>query len=273
MEHESIIHLEKVSAGYNGLPVFHNLDLTLPEGCFVGLVGPSGSGKSTLLKIMLGLVTPTGGRVFINHKLLQPGRIPPEIGYVPQLEMVDWNFPVTVGHVVMMGRMRNMSLWPWPSRADKLAMEEMLERLGLGGLANRHIRELSGGQQQRVFLARALLSRPKLLLLDEPTSGVDVKTRNDILQLLSDINRQGIALVMTTHDLNSVASLLPYLVCMNQGIIAQGRTAEVFTPEVLNRTYNSDMEVIYQSGRPVVIDRVQVLFPQEWQATGERVNL
>ncbi len=257
MEHDSIVRLEKVTAGYSGQSVFRNLSLAFPPGCFVGLVGPSGSGKSTLLKTILGVVQPSQGEIFIGNRPLTPGRVASEIGYVPQLEMVDWNFPVTVGQVVMMGRMRNMGLMPWASRNDRLAMEDMLERLGLGGLAGRHIRELSGGQQQRVFLARALISQPKLLLLDEPTSGVDVKTRNDVLELLYEINRQGIALILTTHDLNSVASLLPYLVCMNGGIIAQGKVEEVFNPEVLNRTYNSDMQVIYHDGKPVVIDRIK----------------
>src|SRR5262249_5252187 len=160
----------------------------------------------TLLRTLLGSVQPVRGKVRVDGKPVEGGRLPRALGYVPQLETVDWTFPVTVEQVVMMGRIREMSLLPWASRKDKLVGHETLERLGLAGLGGRHIRALSGGQQQRVFLARALISNPRLLLLDEPTSGVDIKTRNDVLCLLGEINQTGVTIVLTTHDLNSVAA-------------------------------------------------------------------
>ena len=130
------------------------------------------------------------------------------------METVDWNFPVTVSECVLMARTGGR-LWPWRSRAEQAEVDDVLERLEIGGLARRHIRQLSGGQQQRVFVARALLSRPQLLLMDEPTSGVDFRTRHEILHLLGDLYGDGLAIVLTTHDLNGIAAHLPHLVCLN----------------------------------------------------------
>jgi ABC-type Mn2+/Zn2+ transport system ATPase subunit len=131
----------------------------------------------------------------------------------------------------------------------------VLGRLGLDdGLAGRHIRELSGGQQQRVFVARALLRRPDLLLLDEPTSGVDVRTRHEVLHLLGDLNADGLAIVLTTHDLNGIAAHLPHLVCLNTSVIGEGAPRDVLTPDVLERTYGAPMEVLEHGGMPVVVD-------------------
>jgi ABC-type Mn2+/Zn2+ transport system ATPase subunit len=138
-------------------------------------------------------------------------------------------------------------------------VETVLARLGLEGLGKRHIRELSGGQQQRVFIARALLRRPELLLLDEPTSGVDVRLRHEVLHLLDDLNAEGVAIVLTTHDLNGIAAHLPRLVCLNREVIGAGRPHEVLTPDVLERTYGASMQVLQHAGMPVVVDATPVL--------------
>src|SRR5439155_11649066 len=161
------------------------------------------------------------------------GRTPSGVGYVPQVETVDWSFPVTVGEVVRMGLTMRSGWLPWPSAEDRRAIDRLLERLGIGGLARRHIRDLSGGQQQRVFLARALIGKPRLLLLDEPTSGVDIKTRDDVLHLLLDLNQEGVTIVLTTHELNGVAAHLPEVVAVNRTVLAQGTPAEVFTRPTL----------------------------------------
>jgi zinc/manganese transport system ATP-binding protein/zinc transport system ATP-binding protein len=232
--------------------------LKIAVGEFIGLVGPSGSGKTTLLRTLVGTVQPVQGQVRVDSKPVQGGRLPRVVGYVPQLEMVDWTFPVTVEQVVMMGRIREMSLVPWASRKDKMLVQETLSRLGLGELSKRHIRALSGGQQQRVFLARALISNPKILLLDEPTSGVDIKTRNDILNLLAEINQSGVTIVLTTHDLNSVAAHLPKVVCINRQLVAEGKPEEIFTEEVLAATYGTGMRVVRQDGMLLIGDDPQL---------------
>lgn len=240
----SLIKFEHVSCGYNGSPVIDDVHIDVSDGEFVGVVGPSGSGKTTLLRAVIGMVQPMHGSVTRSPSL--------RLGYVPQVETVDWNFPVTVGEVVLMTRTNRY--WPRAKSSELREVDELLERLGLGGLAKRHIRELSGGQQQRVFLARALLQRPDLLVLDEPTSGVDVRTRHEILHVLTDLNEEGIGIVLTTHDLNGLAAHLPRLVCFNRTVIADGAPLEVLRPQVLERTYGAPMEVLVHGGMPVVVD-------------------
>ena len=242
---EPLLRLERVTCAYDGTPVVDRADLEIDGSDFIGVVGPSGSGKTTLLRAVLGTVTPVAGRIW-----RRPGL---RVGYVPQVETVNWSFPVTVSEAVLMSRTTGRRL-PWPSAAERAEVASVLERLGIGGLGTRHIRELSGGQQQRVFLARALLGRPQLLLLDEPTSGVDVRTRHDILHLLAELNLGGLAVVLTTHDLNGIAAHLPQLVCLNTEITGRGTPQEVLTPEVLERTYGAPMEVLEHGGMPIVVD-------------------
>ena len=240
-----LLRLERVTCRYERDDVLAGVDLTVPAGGFFGVVGPSGSGKSTLLKAMLGTIRPVGGSVY---------RVPGlQLAYVPQVETVNWDFPVTVLECVLMARVRGRRL-PWPSRAERAEVAEVLARLGIADLVDRHIRELSGGQQQRVFIARALLRRPDLLLLDEPTSGVDVKTRHEVLHLLTELNADGLAIVLTTHDLNGIAAHLPTLVCLNREVLGVGPPRSVLTADVLERTYGARMEVLEHGGMPVVVD-------------------
>jgi ABC-type Mn2+/Zn2+ transport system ATPase subunit len=241
----SIVELQGVTCRYGSTTVLSSVDVAVGAGQFVGVVGPSGSGKTTLLRAITGTVRPASGKV-----RLRPGL---RVGYVPQVETVNWNFPVTVGECVVMARTKGRVL-PWTSAAERREVDAVLTRLGLDGLAKRHIRELSGGQQQRVFIARALLRRPDLLLLDEPTSGVDVRLRHEVLHLLDDLNAQGVAIVLTTHDLNGIAAHLPRLVCLNREVIASGRPHDVLTPEVLELTYGASMQVLEHAGMPVVVD-------------------
>ncbi len=246
-----LIQLEDVSVGYRHRPVFTHLSLTLDEGRFAGIVGPTGSGKTTLLNTLLGTIRPHAGRVLIDGR--PPGRTRPgEVGYVPQLETVDWSFPVTVEQVILMGLYVNRRWLPWPSREEKRRVAAIAEELGIAACLHHHIRNVSGGQQQRAFLARALINRPRLLVLDEPTSGVDIKTQHDVLHLLGELNRQGITILITTHDLNAVAAHLPWVICFNQGIVAQGPPREVFTRENLAATYGGELAVIDHDGHLLI---------------------
>ena len=247
-----LVEIRGLSCGYEKQRVLSGVDLEILRGDFVGLLGPSGSGKTTLLRAMLGAVDIYEGEVVVDGVRASDGR--PRIGYVPQLETIDWNFPVTVREVVMMGRTMENRFFPWFRRQEKQLADHMMEQLGILHLAGRHIRELSGGQQQRAFLARALVSSPSLLLLDEPTSGVDVKTRDDVMHLLHDLNHEGVTIVITTHEINAVAVHLPRLVCMAGRILAQGTPYEVITAEVLFQTYGADMPVIDYEGMPIVAE-------------------
>jgi len=225
--------------------VLEHVDLHVAPGSLTGVVGPSGSGKTSLLRTLLGSMRPVEGAVV--------RRPDTRVAYVPQVETVSWSFPVTVAECVLMSRTTGRRL-PWASKAERVEVADVLDRLDIGELADRHIRALSGGQQQRVFLARALFAKPDLLLLDEPTSGVDVATRHDVLHLLADLNEGGLAILLTTHDLNGMAAHLPQIVCLNRRVIAAGTPQEVLRPDVLEATYGAPMQVLEHGGMPVVVD-------------------
>jgi len=240
-----LIGIDRVTCSYGGDPVLVNVSLDVRQEDFIGVVGPSGSGKTTLLRALLGTVAPVAGTVRRQKGL--------SVAYVPQVETIDWNFPITVSECVLVGRAGGRIV-PWPSRAERAEVTGVLDRLGIASLQNRHIRDLSGGQQQRVFIARALVRRPQLLLMDEPTSGVDLTTRHEVLHLLDDLNRDGLSILLTTHDLNGIAAHLPTLVCLNQEVIGVGAPKDVLTPEVLEATYGARMEVLKHAGIPVILD-------------------
>jgi zinc/manganese transport system ATP-binding protein/zinc transport system ATP-binding protein len=251
---QPLIEVRNVTFGYDSAPVLRDVSLHLHRGQFAALVGPSGAGKTSLLKLVLGVLTPTRGEVAVDG-VAMAGRPAAQVGYVPQIETVDWNFPVTVEQVVLMGRARSDAWWPWVRAAARREVREMLQRLEIDHLAERHIRNLSGGQQQRVFLARALIAQPDLLVLDEPTSGVDMRTAENILHLLAELNRQGITILMTTHDLNAAAAHAPWIVCLNRTVIAEGPPEDIFTDEILSRTYHGEMMVIRQNGMILVAQK------------------
>ena len=242
---DDLVRLERVTFGYGGAPVLKDVDHVVRGGDFTGVVGPSGSGKTSLLRLLLGTEKPQHGTVTRARGMA--------VSYVPQLETVNWNFPVTVGECVLMAR-KTRRLLPWATAEEQRDVAAVLDRLGIAELARRHIRELSGGQQQRMFIARALLRRPRLLLMDEPTSGVDVATRHEVLHLLDELNHDGLAILLTTHDLNGMAAHLPHLVALNNRVIASGSPSEVIVPDVLERTFGARMEVLQHLGMPVVVD-------------------
>lgn len=265
----SLVRLEGVTCRYRSEPVIREVNLTVGSDELTAIVGPSGSGKTTLLRALLGALPPAAGRVVRSAGV--------QIGYVPQVETVDWGFPVTVEETLMMARPAD----PWWSglritKAERARASALLERLGLGGLGGRHIRELSGGQQQRVFIARALMAQPDLVVMDEPTAGVDVRTRHDILHLLGQLHDDGLSILLTTHDLNGLAAHLPRIVCLHGRVVADGSPAEVLTPDVLEQTYGAPMEVLRHGGMPVVVDsfpsrsRVSGVPTGDWERAGHR---
>jgi ABC-type Mn2+/Zn2+ transport system ATPase subunit len=245
LDDAELARLDGVTCAYGSVAVLADVDLRIGAAQFTGIVGPSGSGKTTLLRTLLGTVRPSVGSVQRRAGL--------RIGYVPQVETVNWNFPVTVSECVLMAR-THARILPWRSATERREVAQILERLEIGDLADRHIRQLSGGQQQRVFIARALLGRPHLLLMDEPTSGVDFRTRHEILHLLGDLHHHGLAILLTTHDLNGIAAHLPHLVCLNTRVIGAGDPRAVLTADVLERTFGAPMAVLEHAGMPIVID-------------------
>ena len=267
-----ILSLRDISYGYvSHKPVIENVNLQIPEGRFLGLLGPSGSGKSTLIKLIAGLYEPWTGSVQFsatetmheydmrvdredkndNSRHFYQSSYPDysssdrfdvnqlAIGYVPQIETVDWSFPVTVKEVVGMGVWDKSGVTPFLSRDNVIEIDRVLDSLGIHGheFGKRQIRELSGGEQQRVFLARALVRKPNILLLDEPISGVDHTTREKILKVLSSLNDMGMTIIMATHDIQGIARQLPWIVCMNKIVIAEGRPPDVLTDKNLLKTY------------------------------------
>ena len=241
---EPIVRCDALSVAYETGYALENVTVHVRRGEFVGIVGPSGSGKTSLLRAFTGAVAAARGSVEVSAGV--------RIGYVPQVESVDWNFPITVAEVLTMTRTKRR--WPSATPEESEEMSKVLRGLGLEGLGHRHIRELSGGQQQRVFIARAMFGRPDVLLLDEPTSGVDVRTRHEVLHLLHDLHHRGATIVLTTHDLNGLASHLPRLVCLNREVIADGPPRETLIPEVLERTYGAPLHVLEHGGMPIVLD-------------------
>jgi zinc/manganese transport system ATP-binding protein/zinc transport system ATP-binding protein len=255
----SAIKLSNVTAGYQKNIVFSDLSLEIHPGQLAGIVGPTACGKTTLLKTILGVHPVISGEVQLFSNPV--GKIKSgAIGYVPQLSSVDWNFPVTVEEVIMMGLYTNGRIWPWLNKKERLSIQRLAHRLGIDNCLKKHIRDISGGQRQRSFLARALINNPKFQILDEPTSGVDIKTQHEVLHLLSDINNEGMTILLTTHDLNAVASHLPWVICFNKGVVAQGQPHEIFTNEILTQTYGGDIVIVKHEGHLLIANSTPLSF-------------
>jgi ABC-type Mn2+/Zn2+ transport system ATPase subunit len=249
-----LVELAAVSNSYGATAALEDISLKIWPGQFMAIVGPNGGGKTTLLRTILGMIPASKGKVLLRGQ--EALRFALErIGYVPQLETIDWNFPITVEEVISMGFFARSRWLGGIGRDERRKLQEIMSRLNLGGLGSRHIRELSGGQQQAVFLGRALLGDPELILLDEPTAGLDIRSRDDVIHFLHEINHHGVAIVITAHDLNWVAAHLPWAVCLNRRLIAQGRPQEIFTAAVLKETYRGEMVVFHHDGMVMIGER------------------
>lgn len=251
-----------VTYGNSSQPALYDVSFSVPEGTRVAVVGPNGAGKSTLFKALVGLL-PIQSREVLIHGV-PSGAHQEGIAYVPQREEVDWRFPVNVSDVVMMGRYRTLGWLKRPGKPDRDAVRHALAQLGITDLMNHPIGELSGGQQQRVFLARALAQEPHILLMDEPFTGVDVTTQETTLELLDELQTQGVTLIVSTHDLNLAAARFDRVLLLNHRVIAYGEPRQVFTDENLLRAYGA--HAMFLDGKLVVDDCCP---PDEHHALGE----
>jgi zinc transport system ATP-binding protein len=212
-----VVEILDLCFSFNGMPVLKEANLAIRQGDFMALLGPNGSGKTTLLKLILGLLKPDRGtiRVF-GHA---PCEVAHRIGYVPQDINVNRAFPISVLDVVLMGRLRHRPGWPRYMRKDRITARKALERLEMAPYQNRRIGDLSGGQRQRVFIARALVTEPELLLLDEPTASVDTKGQTDLYTLLKELN-ETVTVVLVSHDLSVLSSYVKSVACVNERVFS-----------------------------------------------------
>ncbi len=248
-EQPPLLDVHDVTVAYHRKPVLWDIDLTLSEPRLVGVVGPNGAGKSTLLKAILGLVPLASGEVRVLGRPVPEQR--QHIGYVPQRESVDWDFPVSVFDVVLMGTYGRLGWFRRPGARERACAHECLERVGLSDLANRQIGQLSGGQQQRTFLARALAQQADLYFLDEPLAGVDAATEKVIISLLKELRDQGKMVMVVHHDLRTVPHYFDHVVLLNMRLVASGPTETVFTPENLRKTYGGRLSILEEAAEAV----------------------
>lgn len=221
----------------NGHTALCDVSFAIPTGTITALVGVNGSGKSTLFKAIMGFVPVSSGSIALLGGSVGRALKSNVVAYVPQSEDVDWNFPVLVEDVVMMGRYGHMNMLRIPRQKDREAVGTALERVGMGAFRKRQIGELSGGQKKRVFLARALAQDARVILLDEPFTGVDVKTETAIIDLLRALRDEGRVMLVSTHNLGSVPEFCDRVVLLNRTVLAAGPTGEVFTQTNLERAF------------------------------------
>lgn len=234
----NVWQVDQLTVNYDKTPVLWDISLEFASGTLVAIVGPNGAGKSTLIKAALGLVTPLSGKVEFFGKPLKQVR--QRVAYVPQRESVDWDFPITVRDLVIMGRYGKLGLFNRPREADLVAADHYLELVGMKEYAYRQIGQLSGGQQQRVFLARALLQEADIYFMDEPFTGVDIGTEAVIVKLLQQLREKGKTVFVVHHDLNTVESYFDSVVILNMRLIAYGKIEDCFTQENLNSAYGKN---------------------------------
>ncbi len=241
-----VLEIHDLTVSYERKPVLWDIDLSIPKGSLVGIIGPNGAGKSTLIKAVMGLLPLSSGYVKLMNKNLDEVR--DKISYVPQRESVDWDFPISVFEVVLMGRYGKMGLMRRPSKKDKEIALQSLEQVGMSAFASRQISQLSGGQQQRVFLARALAQEADLYLMDEPFVGVDAATESAIITLLREMREAGKTVVVVHHDLQSAAEYFDWVVLLNMRLVASGETKTTLTTALLEETYGGRLTVLSEVG-------------------------
>ncbi len=247
----TLLEVLDLTVSYNGDEALSHISFSLEPGERVAVVGPNGAGKSTLFKVIAGVLDPTSGEVRVA------GCRPSShicIAYVPQRSEVDWSFPVTVEDVVMMGRFGKLGLLRRPRRRDKALVQACLQIVGLEGLKDRQISELSGGQQQRMFIARALAQEAQLVLMDEPLNGLDVSAQERILEILDDLQAQGVTVMVATHDLSQAADYFDRVMLLNRELLGIGPAHQVFTSGNLQQAYGGHLRLVETDDGLVVLN-------------------
>jgi len=238
---QPILSVHQLCVRYNGRSALHEISFHLHAGERVAVVGPNGAGKSTLFKVISGVLPPTSGQVNVFGSGPR-GHIC--IAYIPQRSQVDWRFPVCVADVVMMGRSAKLRPFAWPSKQDWRLVNDALATVEMSDLAKRQIGQLSGGQQQRMFIARALAQEAELMLMDEPLSGLDTPAQESLLLLLGKLQRNGVTVMVATHDLEQAASYFDRILLLNHSLIGFGSSGEVLQPENLLRAYGGRLRMV-----------------------------
>lgn len=243
MGKKKAIAIEHLTVAYDAKPVLWNITCGFNEGKLTAIIGPNGAGKSTLIKSMLNFIKPITGTIDFkvsDKENVSYRKVKNKIAYVPQNTTVDWDFPATVLDVVLMGRYGHLGWLKRPGKKDKEVAKQMLLKVGLPTFASRQISQLSGGQRQRVFLARALAQEADIYIMDEPLSGVDMKTEHIIMKLLKRLVKKGKTVIVVHHDLQTVEEYFDDVVFINQEVIAEGSIEEAFTKENIDKTYHQD---------------------------------
>ncbi len=244
-----IIRFSHATFGFPGVIALQDISLEISEGEFVGVIGPNGSGKTTLCRAILGLMRPLEGSLQIFDCACEKLRCHhrARIGYLPQKGVLERNFPITVLEAVMMGRYGALGLFRRPGQQDREIAVEALENVGMQDHRNTALGHLSGGQQQRVLIARALAQKPQVLLLDEPTTGVDITTQHSVLDLVQHLHRDlGLTVLLVTHDINLIRSRVNRLVLLKTRLFAAATPEEVLRPDLLRQVYGKDLVIAQQ---------------------------
>jgi zinc transport system ATP-binding protein len=243
---KTFIHAENLTFKYNSEVVLDDVSFDIREGEFVGIIGPNGSGKTTLLRLILGLLKPQQGHLTILDKPVHVGQHAQQIGYIPQkVTQLETRFPITVQEVVELGRVNNMQLFRRLSAHDHQAIEKALKIVKLYDVRHRLVTDLSGGQQQRAFIAKALAGEPKMLILDEPTVGIDVESQENFYQLLEELNKkQGLTIILVSHDVDVVMNEVSSVLCLNKTLVYHGNPKTFLKEDYLEKLYGKHRKYI-----------------------------
>jgi len=240
-----IVDIQNLCFSYDKDETLCSISLSIEKGDFLGLIGPNGSGKSTLLKVILGLLKAQEGSVKLFGTEISNFKQWTRIGYIPQkANYIETSIPISVNEIVQLGRVAKVGLGSFLGQSDKEAIDQALESVGMLKYKNRQLTELSGGEQQRVFIAKALASSPELLILDEPTIGVDVSVQDEFYQLLSELNKKGITLIIVSHDIDVIVNEVNKLACLNKKLVYHGTPKDFIKEDYLEKLYGKTRKFI-----------------------------